>query len=273
MAGYPVQPTSQRLNRTGSPLTKRLIRYWPFNDRGHVPRDLVTNGLATVSGAAWGQESLGRRLLFDGTDDYMSTAAVDLSSYNKITLSWWFYWDAFANDDDMMVELTTNATLFSANAFHCIPSSSSGWLDFLVHDANGDDFNIAHVARPSAATWHHVVWKMDKSVAASTRANAVLIDGQVVTIVDGPLSAMSGNFDNAALYFMSRAGTTLYGAGRLQNFAMFAGLLSDDEAKSLYRYPWQLLAGADDDTEAVAAEAPVAPTSLGRRIFTLRFEV
>ena len=43
-------------------------------------------------------------LLFDGSNDSLQAASVDLTAYQKITLSLWLYWDAYATDDDFAMD-------------------------------------------------------------------------------------------------------------------------------------------------------------------------
>jgi hypothetical protein len=72
---------------------------------------------------------------FNGTSSY-GTVAVDFSSTNILSCSVWFWWDAFANDDDLMMELTTsiNAT---TNGFYVDPNASDGTFDINMRGAAG----------------------------------------------------------------------------------------------------------------------------------------
>jgi hypothetical protein len=66
--------------------------------------------------------------------------------------------------------------------------------------------------RPTAGTWHlvHLVFNRSGS------ANKVYVDGFLQTLTTGTRTASNiGNFSNSSLYFMSRAASSLYAAGTL----------------------------------------------------------
>jgi len=88
--------------------------------------------------------------LFNGSSD-CAAASLDLSAVNKLTLAFWLYWDAFANDDDFAFEFTAD---FGANAggFVVCPNFSSGTFAVALNGNAGQCF--ATFSRPSAAAWH-----------------------------------------------------------------------------------------------------------------------
>lgn len=169
-------------------------------------------------------------LLFDGSNDYAS-AAVNLSAETTITLSWWMYWNAFANDDDLAFEYSAN---YNFNAGSFIVDPNGGTTTFNV-GINGDvGKNQGGYTRPSGAAWHHYMAVMDFSASgASAGEVALYIDGAAASESAQANSENTGNFGNYTLYFMSRAGASLFGAGRLAEVAIYSGALTLAESKAL----------------------------------------
>jgi hypothetical protein len=64
---------------------------------------------ASTAAPTWVTGKQGSGLKFDGTNDYLSTAAaIDLSSVSTITVEFWLNWDAYADNDDLAMEFSTN---------------------------------------------------------------------------------------------------------------------------------------------------------------------
>lgn len=169
-------------------------------------------------------------LLFDGANDYAS-AAVDLSAESAITLAWWMYWDAFANNDDLAFEYSVNYNS-NAGSFIVDPNASTGRLDCAVNGNVGK--NYGGYSRPSGAAWHHYMFVADFSAAgASAGEVALYIDGSAASETVVLSSENTGNFGNHTLYFMSRAGASLFGAGRMAEVGLYSGALNAGDAKAL----------------------------------------
>ncbi len=149
---------------------------------------------------------------FDGTNDYVLVSK-NLSGTDTITISFWLNWNAFANDDDLAVELTANCNT-NAGSFLVDPNYALGTL--LVRNCQGDGatYSDAEITRPSAAAWHHYVALIDRG-ATTNEVSAIYIDGSSQTITYSQNENTTGNFANSTLYFMSRGGASLFGAGRL----------------------------------------------------------
>jgi hypothetical protein len=164
--------------------------------------------------------------LFNGTSDHIDVA-LDLSSYTTVSLSLWLWWDAFANNDKLAGEYTTNYN--SNNAFLIDPNSSGGGIELGMHGPSG--YWRDRYTRPSATAWHHWLIVFDRATPVIT----LYIDGvaQTATPIDHTGSAF-GNFANSTFYLMSRAGTSLFAAGRLAEVALWGGVaLGASHAASL----------------------------------------
>jgi hypothetical protein len=82
-----------------------------------------------------------------------------------------------------------------------------------------------YFTRPSAGVWHHYAFVLDATAPAATQITPY-IDGQPVAYTKGASGTGAGAFANSTLYFMSRAGAALFGAGDLDEVAIYNGALS-----------------------------------------------
>lgn len=170
----------------------------------------------------------------NGTDQYLNSAsAIDLSATNKIAVQAWLWWDTFGNDDDLAIELGVGdeSGSFLVDPNHSVSTQFATWV--LGDTAN----NGQYFTRPSNAAWHHYIFNYDLSAGGSgAEVASVYLDGSAVTFGGtAGTSDNGGNFSNRTLYLMSRAGTSLFGAGRIAEVAVWTGgNISGAEASSLY---------------------------------------
>jgi hypothetical protein len=222
-------PYTNEINRE-SQHYKNLLYAWPainaagnrWEEAGGTGRDIVlANGAVRTAG------KFGSEVRFDGTNDYGSVA-LDLSAHNSLTLSFWMYWNAYANDDDLCMEFTPTAN--SNNGWFLDPNDSGdGRFSFRVGPASGQYYRFT---RPSAAAWHHYAFRFNRGVAG---ASVVWVDGNRVALstIEAETS-LSGNFANSTLYIMSRAGSALFGAGRYADIRIYKGMIQGSVVRSLY---------------------------------------
>lgn len=157
--------------------------------------------------------------IFNGTNDG-GQATVDLSAYNSISVSFWLYWDAYANDDDMAMEL--GAPNLTNNGFYINPNSSLSGApgNFEVAYGTGVSSRSRVWARPSAATWHHILVTINRSNTLMT----LLVDGVLQTVLLTSGGNPGGNFTGQELNFMNRHLSSLFGAGRMAQAAIWGGV-------------------------------------------------
>jgi YD repeat-containing protein len=203
--------------------TAGLINYWRLGETsGTTLADSKGDADATAVGGpefgAAGHLSGDTAVSFNGTSS-AAQANLDLSTTNKLTLEFWLKWDAFANDDDLAFELTPN---FNSNAggFIVDPNAPEEGGRFGVGIGSGESRNTAYFSRPSAGAWHHYALVMDTTAAAGDQV-IPYVDGQAVPYVKTKSGTGAGNFANSSLYFMSRAASALFGAGDLDEVALY----------------------------------------------------
>ena len=170
---------------------------------------------------------------FDGFNDHIS-ASMNLSSTNIITLSFWLNWNTFSNDDDLAFELTINYNN-NAGGFLVDPNSAAngGGKFEIAHSHNGQaTVHASTFSRPSTDVFHHYVIIFDKSTNPDN--HTVYVDGTLQSI-DTFLSIDStDNFADDTLYFMSRAGGSLFGDGILDEVRVWNRSLSTSEIQQHY---------------------------------------
>lgn len=258
------------------PLNRGLVSWWlnlpGRRDAAYTWRDLCKRNHGTLTNGPTWQGARGRpggwgSLDFDGADDAAS-AAVNLSAFNKVTLAFWLYWDAFADNDDLAFELSAAAG-GNAGAFIVDPNeSSTSQFVFGPTDASMNR-TLGRFARPTGAAWHHYVLLMDMSTAPGTVS--AWVDGVPQSIAWLVQNTGVSTFANDTLYIMSRATTNLFGAGKLDDVRLYGGrLLGSDGAATLYtesrhgypgllnrvrRVTWFVPAGGGATVEAAWDEA------------------
>jgi hypothetical protein len=205
--------------------TPGLIHYWRFGEAAGSTAlaDGVGGSTATTGGATLGLAGpLGAGAAgFDGNDD-SALAAVDLSATSQLTVEFWLKWNAFADDDDLAMELTEN---FNANNGGLLVDPNAGQASFGVAIGNGESRNNAFFSRPTAGQWHHYALVIATTAPAAQQI-VPYVDGKAVSYEKGASGTGAGAFANGNLYFMSRAGANLFGAGSLDEVAVYDQPLS-----------------------------------------------
>jgi YD repeat-containing protein len=183
------------------------------DSKGSSPAGLSGGATLGVPGALAGDPNTAVR--FDGANDFAS-ADLNLSSTSAITVEMWLKWDAFSSNDDLAFELTPN---FNDNDGGFLVDPNAGG-SFGIGLGRSASRNTAYFDRPSAGVWHHYVFVLDATAPAATQITPY-VDGQPVPYTKGNLGTGAGPFAHALLYFMSRGGTGLFGAGDLDEVAIY----------------------------------------------------
>jgi len=244
------------------PLTRRARHWWlSLPGRGVAASrvaDVAGKAPVTLAGApTWRAGPNGfRSPAFNGSSQYGSVA-VNLSAFSTLTLTFWLYWDAYANDFDQALEYTADGVANSG--FYVMPNHNTGVFEVAVGPTG--TVGTWRFARPAAAAWHHYVVALDRSI--STGVSGVWIDGAAQSPGGGSATGTpGGTFANSTLYLMARAGSSLFGAGRLADVLLLPGYKATAaDARHLCR---QARLGYPDllEREPVAAKAPAAAVTI-----------
>lgn len=172
-------------------------------------------------------------VLFDGVDDRVSVA-LDLSAVNTLTIECWLNWTTFANNDKLLGEFTTNFN--STLGGILLDPNESGTGRFQAAFQLAASFTPVHAefTRPTAGAYHHVVIELDRTVDAASGAVRMWYDKVEQTAVTKGGSVAGGFFANSTFYLMSRAGSSLFAAGKLDEFAIYSTLLSQTRIAAHY---------------------------------------
>ncbi len=247
-------------------LTKSVIFAAPL---GYDNRDVVSRTrLMLGAGYTTGVDERGLSGKSAGSSAFASFP-LNLSAYTKLTVSFWMYWNGYANDDDMAMEF--GSPTFSNNGFFIDPNSGSPENGLFQVAIGGSAVTTSgSFVRPSAGVWHHYMLGLDRT-QGSAAAITMYVDGQLQTYTHNPFSVdIPNNFANSTLYIFGRNNASLFGAGRMQNLLIRGQVLPTDSlALAEYRNPWQLF--APERTPVFYSIAGVSPgPSTANRIMLLR---
>jgi len=190
----------------------------------------IANGTFGVPGAVANDPNTA--ISFNGTTS-SGSVPMDLSSTSKVTVEFWLKWNAYANDDALAMEFTSNFNN-SNGGFLVDPDAPQNGGTFGVAIGAGSARNNVFFARPSAGAWHHYAFVIDTSAAAANQITPY-VDGQAVTYTKSDSGTGGGNFANSTLYLMSRAGASLFGAGSMDELAVYNSALTASTISEHYQ--------------------------------------
>jgi YD repeat-containing protein len=204
--------------------TAGLLHYWRMGEStgasladsaGSSPAALVGAPTLGVTGAVAGDSNTA--VAFNGAD--AADAEVNLSGSGQVTLEFWLKWNAYANDDSLAFELTPN---FNSNQGGLLvdPNAPEDGGRFAVAIGSGSSRNTVYFERPSAGQWHYYALALDSNAAAGEQIKPY-VDGKAVAFDKTQSGTGAGNFANSTLYFMSRAASSLFGKGSLDEVALY----------------------------------------------------
>lgn len=221
------------------PLARKISYYLPLNGS---PFELAKGQARLTYGAGGSMAADARGMSLRGNGSAAcASIPMDLSASSSLTVSFWMYWDAFVNDDDMALELTSNPNT-SEGSISINPNDSSGTFSVYTRITATSTGKYARLARPSAAEWHHYFIGIDRSTASDVSGVWVYIDGVKQTPTYEITLGPGGAFANSTLYLFSRNNASLFGAGRMQNLIFRLGNTENAaEIISEYRNPYQFL--------------------------------
>ncbi len=208
-------------------VTPGLLHYYRLGESaGPTIADSAGSAEGTMSGGTFGASGAisgdpNSAISFNGTGD-SGAIPMNLSGSSVITVEFWLKWNAYANDDALAMEFTTD---FNSNAGGFLVDPNSSFGQFAVAIGSGASRNIAMFSRPSAGTWHHYAFVLDTTQPGTSEITPY-VDGQPVSFTQSGFTGTgAGNFASSTLYLMSRGGSSLFGAGSLDELAIYNGAL------------------------------------------------
>lgn len=180
----------------------------------------------TYQAAGPGKAALPAAAQFSGTGSGAS-ALVNLSTLapRLLTVCWWMYWNAFANNDAIALEFTANSGS-GGTGFYIDPNSGyplSGRFAASIIAGSPSLTRGEGFTRPSAAAWHHYAVTFDRN----TPAVGLYIDSVAQTSGASNAPGWTANdFPLNSLFFMCRNLSNLRGAGRMAGVSLHPSILS-----------------------------------------------
>jgi hypothetical protein len=170
-------------------------------------------------------------LAFDGVDDYLSTAAIDLTGTSKVTV----ISGTLDTTTSLSILYETSANAIGGGAFFCaVDYNSGGVSDWLVSGNAAIAFTTVADQTARAVT----TAEMSSVFTAGVGALSVNVNGSAQTLenVYNPTGTSTGNFGNHPLFIGARSGPSLPFNGNLYSFIL--GATNYDAATVLAAETW-----------------------------------
>ena len=210
-------------------------------------RDLSGNGFSgtLVNGPTFSTDG-GGSIVFDGINDIANFGNIDLSSTNKVSISFLCRIIAYTetpNTGKVIFEVTTNFNNFNtgflvAYADDSNPSFLGLYPLLLALRGNGGyTIPVFNKNLVNDLRWHHYVCIFDKSQASANDECQLYLDGILRTPILYPSGLMSNNtnnFGNQPLFIGGRS--TSIGPSNIQmsNFYVYNRVLTQQEIQQNY---------------------------------------
>jgi hypothetical protein len=214
-----------------------LVAWWKFDDgSGTTAVDSSGNGntLSVVNGVSWVAGKIGGAISANGTNQYATEPAINLSATNTVPVAFWANRIYSTNVESVMLESSTNYN-FSTTGFGFFPDDTQcRGIQAAVHGNAGYSTNC--YAQPSSGVWHHLAIIYDKT-QPGTAQTALYIDGVLQTPISNfnNTAQNTNSFGNNPLYLFSRAGSQFFNGGQMDNLRIYNRALSATEIQQLYQ--------------------------------------
>ncbi len=161
-------------------------------------------------------------LVFDGVDDYLSTAAIDLTGTDKVTV---FSGTLESCTSDRILYETSIAAYTNNGAFFCsVDYNALGVCDWLVRGNGFTEFSTVADQPQRAVT----TAQLSSAFTNSVGAVSVNVNGLAQTLENNynPAATSTGNFGNHPLFIGARSGPAYPFTGNLYSL-IIGGALYD----------------------------------------------
>jgi len=190
-------------------------------DSKGVSNGTLSGGAFGIPGAVAGETNTA--IAFNGSSD-SGAIPLDLSGTNQVTVEFWLKWNRYSNDDALAMEFTPNFNEH-AGGFLVDPDASQLGGSFGIGIGPEGSRNSIFFARPSAGVWHHYALVLDSTAPGASEITPY-VDGVPVSFQQEGSVTAGGPFANSTLYLFSRDGNALFGAGSLDELAIYNQPLS-----------------------------------------------
>ncbi len=239
--------------------------HWAFDDGSGTKaadssgrRDPATlvNGVSWVTGRVGGAVSAnaaGRQ--------YVSIPALDLSSTQAVTVALWVNRTYSTSGGHALFEATTNYTN-STTGFGFFPDDPAcSGIRIALRGNLGAVANC--YSQPSSGIWHHLAVVLDKSQTGGD-AVKLYLDG-ILQTANRSLNASTNtnNFGNNPIYIFSRAGTTEFNSGAIDDLRIYDSALTGEQIQQIYNSVVLGPAAVESVNTSIASEGAQQRTAAG----------
>jgi len=210
-----------------------LVGWWQFDDgSGTMAADSSGNGSnATLfNGVGWVAGQIGSAASANGTNQYVAIPAIDLGSTKAITWTAWIN-RTYGSGTGALIEDSANFNA-STTGFGVFPDDSPdcGSPKTMMMGVHGNvGYTLSCYTQPASGGWHHLAAVFDKS-----QAGASVISFYVDGVLQNPVlkkntSTNTNSFGANPLYLFSRAGTSNFAAGEIDDLRLYKAALSSGQ--------------------------------------------
>lgn len=157
---------------------------------------------------------------FNGTTD-SGSVPLDLSFTPRAAVSFWLYWNAYASNNAVALELAVAANWLADSGFVVRPNDI-GSAQFGARMGQAGVQSGFYFSRPSAAAWHHVLVAFDRALAASSEVS-VYVDGAAQSMTNDVSNNLTTNFGAGTTLRVMNTAVNQRGAGRMADLALWTG--------------------------------------------------
>src|SRR5271165_6459182 len=209
-------------------LAQTAVGDWTFDDgSGTKAADSSGNGhtATLVNGINWTKGEIGGAVSANAAkQQYVSIPPIDLSGTQAVTVTLWAN-RTYSNIGGHALFEATDDYTNSTTGFGFFPDD--GTCNGIQVALRGDiGFAANCYSQPSSGVWHHLAVVFDMSQTGGNQIQ-FYVDG-VLQKVNWSLHASTNtnNFGNNPLYLFSRAGTTEYNSGAIDDLRIYNSALT-----------------------------------------------
>jgi hypothetical protein len=209
-------------------LQNGLVAYWPLEESTGAAKDSTETYDGTVTGTTRGVSGkVGNCYQFASSGDRITIPSFDMSSTNKLTLSYWLK----TSSSDLAVTIEHSVNSNNYNAFGMDISENYGGV--IIGVSHGSMWSHCHTENAyNDGEWHHVVMTVDRSL--STAIVKLYLDGNADYTTSEDYTGDTGNFGNYTLYIGGQSTSTYNFVGYLDEIGVWNRVLTTNEIEDLY---------------------------------------
>ena len=220
---------------TVTTLPSGLVGHWTFDDgSGTTAVDSSGNGYnaTLVNGVSWVTGKVGDAISANGTNQYASIPAINLSGTSAVTVAMWVNRTYSTVGSHTLFENSTNFNS-STTGFGVYPDDNTcNGIMIGVHGNVG--YSINCYTQPSSGVWHHLAVVFDKTQTGS-KETALYIDGVLQTPTQNEYTSDNTNaFGSNPTYLFSRGGKAEFNAGEMDELQIYNRALAASEIQGIY---------------------------------------